>query len=304
MTSDRLIFFGTDAISVPSLIRLMAEDWNIVAVVTKPDSRTGRGQELTQPAVKRLAEAKGIPVLQPTKLRDIQSDLAALKPDAGIVVAYGKIIPGSVLELFPKGLINAHVSLLPRYRGASPIEAAILNGDDTAGVTLMRIDQGMDTGPTYDAAKIQLTGHETRHDLSEQLAELAAELLATKLTGILKGHLVPIPQDNTQASAVHMLSKADGLIDWSKPAAQLEREVRAYLGWPGSRTELTGAEVTITAAHTSPAQGPAGTAYKSPSSELAVYTTEGSLVIDRLKPAGKREMTGSEFLAGHPLPKQ
>jgi methionyl-tRNA formyltransferase len=281
----------------------MAENWNVVAVVTKPDSRTGRGRELTMPAVKRLAQAKNIPVLQPAKLRDIQSDLAALKPDAGIVVAYGKIIPPSILDLFPKGLINAHVSLLPRYRGSSPIEAAILNGDDTAGVTLMRLDQGMDTGPTYDAAKLQLTGRETRHDLSEQLAELAAELLSTKLTAVLDGHLVPVPQDNTKASTVHMLSKSDGVIDWTKPAAQLEREVRAYLGWPGSRTELAGAEVTITAAHISPSGGTPGTAYRSPSSELAVYASEGSLIIDQLKPAGKREMTGSEFLAGHPLPK-
>ena len=299
--TDRLIFFGTDAFSVPTLIRLLAEEWNIVGVVTKPDSHTGRGRELTLPAVKRLALAKGIPVLQPAKLRDCKAEITALRPDAGIVVAYGKIIPAPILKLFPKGLINVHASLLPKYRGASPIEAALLNGDNVTGVTLMRLDEGMDTGPTYDAEKVQLAGTETRLDLYEGLAETGAEFLAAKLAGILSGHLVPIPQDSAQTSTVGLIKKSDGLIDWNKPAATLEREIRAYLGWPGSRTHIAGADATITAAHVMPTDGPAGIAYKTPTGELAVYCGQDSLVIDTLKPAGKREMTGQEFLAGHPL---
>src|SRR4051812_6994759 len=155
---DRLVFFGTDAFSVPSLIRLIAEGWNIVGVVTKPDAPTGRGQQITEPAVKRLAAAQGIPVLQPSRLADIEPDLAELNAAIGVVVAYGKIISAAMLELFPKGFINVHSSLLPKYRGAAPIEAAILNGDSETGVTLMQLEAGLDTGPTYDEARLQLDG--------------------------------------------------------------------------------------------------------------------------------------------------
>ena len=301
MTRDRLVFFGTDAFSVPSLVRLLAERWNVVAVVTKPDSRTGRGRELTVPAVKRLAVARGLPVLQPHKLANIKDDLAALKPAAGIVVAYGKIIPGSVLHLFPKGVINVHASLLPAYRGASPIEAALLNGDEDTGVTLMQLEPGLDTGPTYDSSTVQLAGKENRLEMYEHLAEVGADLLATKLEAIMLGNIVPIPQDNTKASVTTLINKQAGRIDWSKPAEALEREIRAYLGWPGSRAQIAGTDVTITAARVLPKDGHPGTAHKTPSGELAVYAGHGCLIIDRLKPAGKREMTGPEFLAGHPV---
>jgi methionyl-tRNA formyltransferase len=300
-TSDRLVFFGTDAVSVPSLIRLLAEEWNLVGVVTKPDSRTGRGQEMSSPAVKRLAQAKRIPVFQPTKLSEINDDLAKLKPDAGVVVAYGKLIPVSTLELFPKGLINVHPSLLPKYRGATPIEAAILNGDDTTGVTLMQVEKGMDSGPTFVCSKLQLSGTETRADLYEQLSEMGAELLSAHLSAILQGQIVPIPQDHSLASHVSLITKADGNINWSEPGDVIERQIRGYLGWPGSHAKVAGADVIITAARTNPNSGVAGTPYKTASAELAVYTGQGSLIIDRLKPAGKREMTGPEFLAGHPL---
>jgi methionyl-tRNA formyltransferase len=301
MTPDKLIFFGTDAFSVPSLIRLLAEGRNIVAVVTKPDSHTGRGRELTPPAVKVLAAAKRIPVLQPSKVGGIEDDIASLKPSAGIVVAYGKIIPQRILQLFPKGLINVHPSLLPTYRGATPIEAAILNGDDMTGVPLMQLDAGMDTGPTYEASKVQLVGTETKLSLSEQLAELGAELLSAKLTDILEGTIVPIPQNSGHASTTNLIQKHQGVIDWSKPSETLEREIRGYLGWPGSRTKLSDTDVTITQVRKATASGEPGSAYKTPSSELAVYCGSGSLIIDTLKPAGKREMTGIAFLAGHPL---
>ncbi len=300
-TTDRLIFFGTDAFSVPSFIRLLTEHWNVVALVTRPDAPAGRGRKETMPAVKRLALAKDIPVFQPERIRDLAGELTALEPTAGIVVAYGQIIPRTVIDLFPKGLINVHASLLPSHRGAVPIEAAILAGDTATGVTLMRLDPGLDTGPAFDVAKLQLGGTETRLDLYEWLAELGADLLAAKLPAILDGNLVPIPQNNSHATHSKRLTKADGEIHWGKPAAELEREVRAYLGWPGSRTTIAGTPVTITAAHTSPHNGKASIPYRTPSGELAVYTTDGSLIIDHLIPAGKREMTGPAFLAGHPL---
>jgi methionyl-tRNA formyltransferase len=301
-TNHRIVFFGTDAFSVPSLVKLIAEKWNVVAVVTKPDSRVGRGQELTLPAVKKLAISANIPVLQPLKLSQIEGDLRTVKADCGIVVAYGKIIQPAILELFPSGLINVHASLLPKYRGASPIESAIRNGDDTTGVTLMQLDRGVDTGPTFDSSKIQLTGTETRPDLYARLADMGAELLSAKLLHILAGTIVSIPQDSSQANHVGLIKKQDGHIDWNKPANVIEREVRAYLGWPGSTTSVAGIEATITASHVGPRDGEPGKAYVSPSSELAVYSGNESLIIDWLKPAGKREMTGMEFLAGHHLP--
>jgi methionyl-tRNA formyltransferase len=290
MTKDRLVFFGTDAFSVAALVRLIAESWRIVAVVTKPDSRTGRGREFTYPAVKRLALASHIPVLQPARVAEAEQELRRLRPDAGIVVAYGKLIPQSIISLFPKGLINIHPSLLPRHRGATPIESAILANDTDTGITLMQLDTGMDTGPTYAQSKIQLTGTETRLGLYERLAEAGAEFLASKLPAILNGTIVALTQ------------KTQGDLDWNKPAVVLEREIRAYLGWPGSTTTLAGTLITITAARTLAQNGSPGTAFKTPGNELAVYAGTGALIIDQLKPAGKREMAGHEFLAGHPLP--
>ncbi|GAC1372093.1 MAG: methionyl-tRNA formyltransferase [Candidatus Saccharimonadales bacterium] len=298
---DPIVFFGTDAFSVPSLIRLLAEGWNIVAVVTKPDAPTGRGRLLTAPAVKRLAEAAGIPVLQPVKLADIEPDLAEMQATIGIVVAYGKIISAAMLELFQKGFINVHSSLLPRYRGAAPIEAAILNGDSETGVTLMQLEPGMDTGPTYDQTRLQLDGTENRETLYEHLAELGAELLCMRLPAILDGQIVPIPQDESAATAVSRISKEAGLIDWSKPGEVIEREIRGYLGWPGSRTHIAGTDVTITKVHLRPGAGSPGLAFVTDDHELAVYTSDGALVIDTLKPAGKREMPGTDFLRGHSL---
>ncbi len=302
----KIVFFGTDAFSVPSLVKLMAEDWNIAAVVTKPDSHTGRGRQITQPAVKRLAEVSHIPVLQPDNLADIEDELTKLHAQIGIVVAYGKLIPPTMLDLFPHGLLNVHASLLPRYRGASPIESALLAGDEETGVTLMQLEAGLDTGPTYDVAKLQLDGTETRIDLYEQLAELGADLLANSLSAILQEQMVAVPQDESEAVTVGRIKKSDGHIDWTKPAAQIERQIRAYLGWPGSSTTMLGADLTITAAHVArdiiiPVALKPGSPYKTEQGELAVTTGRGVLIVDQLKPAGKRDMPARDFLAGHPL---
>jgi methionyl-tRNA formyltransferase len=296
-----VVFFGTDAFSVPSLVQLISGGWPVAAVVTKPDSPTGRGQILSEPAVKRLATAASIPVFQPAKLSDIEADLKATGAVIGIVVSYGKLIPPSALQIFPLGYVNVHASLLPRYRGASPIEQAILNGDEETGVTLMQLEEGLDTGPTYDTSKIQLVGTETRPELYERLAEVGADLLTMSLAAIVREQVVPIPQDESEAVVVGRISKSDGVIDWAKPAINLEREVRAYLGWPGSRTEISGVDVTVTRARVATASGPAGAAYVTPEGDLAVYASTGSLIIENLKPAGKREMAGRDFLSGHSL---
>jgi methionyl-tRNA formyltransferase len=302
--SQRLIFFGTDAFSAPSLEALLAHKFNVMAVVTKPDARVGRGRELTAPPVKQIAQRHGIPVLQPEKLSDITSDIAALEPDAAIVVAYGKIIPQAVLDLFPKGLINVHASLLPKYRGSSPIEAAILNGDHETGVTLMKLNARMDAGPVYITSSLPLDGTETRPALYDKLSTFGAHQLIFHLAGIFDKSYFPQDQNDDEATYVRLITKADGVIDWTKPAARLEREVRAYLGWPGSRTQLLGADVTITAAHVLSGPTPGSDAYpglieiSADRTELRVNCGQDRLVIGRLKPAGKREMTAREFLLG------
>ncbi len=304
LSGHRLVFFGTDAFSIPSLIRLLGGAGNVVAAVTKPDRQTGRGQELTMPAVKRLTISRGIPVFQPTALADLKPQLDRLYVDAGVVVSYGKIIPPSIISLFPRGLINVHASLLPAYRGASPIEAAILNGDAQTGVSLMRIEPGLDTGPVYAATELPLVGTETRQELYERLAYLGADLLARHLSDILDGRLTPTPQDNHRVTTTGLITKQQGHIDWTQPAAVIERQIRAYLGWPGSHTTLAGTELIITAAHVSQSPQPSttpGTPFKTTDGRLAVACGIGSLIIDHLKPAGKRDMTAREFLAGHPL---
>lgn len=291
-TADRLIFFGTDDFSAPTLKALLADGFNMVAVVTKPDALVGRGRILTPPTIKTIAQAAGLPVFQPTKLSEITDELAAMRPDAGVVVAYGKIIPQRVIDLFPKGLINVHTSLLPKYRGASPIEAAIVNGDAETGVSIMRINAGMDAGPIYSQTRLPLAGTETRPELYEKLSRLGASELIRVLPNILSGHLMPVPQDDATATYVKLIQKTDGNIDWSLPAEIIERQIRGYLGWPGSRTALYGTEVIITAAHV------AGDGENLAKQLTTTAGENGVLVIDHLKPAGKREMTGQEFLAG------
>lgn len=286
ISDSRLIFFGTAGFSVPALEALLKAGFNIIAVITKPDKPGGRGQKIIVPTVKTIAEKHGLKVFQPLKFKDINEELAGLKPDAGVVVAFGKIIPQSAIDLFPKGLINTHASLLPKYRGPAPIEAAILNGDRGTGITLMQIDAGMDTGPVYVSEKLDIN-NQNRWEMYEKLSRMGAEMLVKFLPSILSGKLQPKPQDDSKASVVSMISKAEAEIDWNKPSKEIERKIRAHLGWPGSKTKLGGVEVTITAAHVGE-PGP---------KDLA----KNGLVIDKLKPAGKKEMTGQAFLAGHKL---
>lgn len=288
----RLVFFGTEAYSVPTLEALVVAGYDVAAVVTKPDAPQGRGRTLTAPEVKQAAERLGLPVLQPVRLRERAEELRALGATAGVLVAYGKIIPPAVLDLFARGIINLHPSLLPRYRGPAPIEAAILAGDAETGVSLMRLDAGMDTGPLYAQATMPLTGHESRAELYQRLFGRGTELLLEHLPAIVAGQLKPRPQGTIGASVTHLISKADGQLDLARPAIQLERQIRAYLGWPGSRIAVGGTDVIITSAHV------VTSAEAATRDQLVLPTSQGALAIDRLKPVGKREMSAAEFLAG------
>lgn len=229
------------------------------------------------------------------------TDLEPHKSELAVLTAYGRLLPQSVLDDFPLGIINIHPSLLPLYRGPTPIEQAILDGVGQTGVSIMKITAKMDSGPIYGQATLELTGVESKADLAQSLQKLGADLLIELLPNIIAGTAQPIPQNDAKATYCAKIIKADGLVDWYKSANQLEREVRAYLGWPGSQTKLNGQDVLITAAKIGYAHGPVGQPFKNEAGELAVYCGQHALIILKLKPAGKAEMTGQAYLAGHPL---
>ena len=249
-TSKTIVFFGTDEFSAISLRELIAKGFSIGAVVTKPDSRKGRGRELSKSVVKEIAEAHDIPVLQPTALRDIADDIQKFDSPIGVLVSYGKIIPQAIIDLFTPGIINVHPSLLPLYRGPSPVESAILNGDTETGVTIMQLTAGMDAGPIYSQITVPLVDTETAPELELQLGELGAQELGLTLPAIMSGTVQPTPQDETVATYCQLLTKADSTLDLSTlTAEQAERRVRAYLAFPKTKTTVAGQPIVITKAH-------------------------------------------------------
>ncbi len=296
-TNRHIIFFGTEEFSATSLRTLIEGGFTIAAVVTKPDSKKGRGHKLVAPTVKIIAQEHNIPVWQPAKLSDIASRIKSLQPVTGVLVSFGKIIPQTIINLFNPGIINVHPSKLPAYRGPSPIESAILHGDRQTGVSIMQLSAAMDAGPIYSFAPHDLTGTETQSDLYETLSDIGATELMKALPGIISGELQPTPQDEPAATYCQLIQKNDGIIDWNKSAHQLEREIRAYKEWPGSRTMIGTIEVIITKAHTeerSSAMMPDST------ERLGKQCGDGNwLFIDTLKPIGRKEMPVQAFLTGY-----
>lgn len=252
------------------------------------------------PLIKQIAETHNIPVIQPVDKADLIRLLAPYRHIlTGVVVAYGMIVPDEVLTHFSQGLVNVHASLLPRWRGPSPIEAALLSGDEATGISLMKLEASMDSGPVYNQVSRLITPQDTRLTLHHDLAALGAQTLSEHLASILDGQLTPMPQDESRATYCKLVQKSDGVIDWHQPAAMILRQIRAYLGWPGSRATLAGREVVITAAHLTHEAGPAGIVDTTPAGELIVYCKEGALIIDSLIPTGKREMSGADFARGY-----
>ena len=290
-TSAKIIFFGTEEFSLTALTALIDAGHDVVAVVTKPDSRRGRGRVMSAPSVKLLAEKHGIPVWQPERLADIADAVRTLQPVTGVLVSYGKILPQSLIDLFIPGIINVHPSLLPKYRGPTPIESAILNGDAATGVSLMQLAARMDAGPVYIAREYPLNGHETQLELAHTLAVIGSDLLLEHLSEIIAGDLSPTPQDDSQASYCALLQKSDALLDPTQlTAAEAERRVRAYFAYPKARIHYNGGQLIITAAHISPTKN----------TPLDLECRDGAfLVIDELiSPSGKR-MSADAYLRGH-----
>lgn len=301
-TSNQILFFGTEEFSLAALRGLIDSGYPIAAVVTKPDSKKGRGQKEVFSKVKQLALEHNIPVWQPLKLRDIIDDIKALMPVTGVLVSYGKIIPQDVIDLFSPGIINVHPSLLPTYRGSSPIESAILHGNNQTGVSIMQLSSAMDAGPVYTAKAYPLDGTETQPNLYDKLSVFSTSLLTEQLPSILDGSCIPVAQDNAAATYCQLIKKSDGVIDFTQSAVMIERKIRAYLAWPQSRTTLGTVEVIVTAARAT--ASPTQTAgfvdiIDEAAGILAVHTSDGLLYIDRLKPIGKKEMPVKAFLDGY-----
>ncbi len=292
-----LVFLGSGPVGLASL-EFLHEHFEIEAVITKPDPQSSRAPRL----VADYARQHQLPLLQPSnKLElDTLTQAAPFRARLGVVVDYGIIIPQTVISRFELGIINSHFSLLPEWRGADPITFAILSGQAETGVSIMKIVPALDEGDLLAQQRLSIDPHETTATLTDKLVQLSNDLLADVLPKYLDGQIQPYPQDTTQqVTYSRKLEKSDGEIDWNKPAEQLEREIRAYLGWPGSKTEIAGRRVTILEAQANDQSGPLGT-FKRDNKHIVAYCKTGSLVITHLKPDGKGAMSAEAFLAGTP----
>ena len=299
-----IVFFGSGQISLATINSLI-EKFNFEAIITTPDSRLHG--HVVEPAIKTWAVKNRTPVYQPTTNNELSKLVAKekFKSQLGVVAEYGLIIPVDVINHFPFGIVNSHFSLLPSWRGADPIRAGILAGDDKSGVSIIKITPGLDAGDILAQVEYPLPPDITTPQLTQELIKLNNKLLPKTLNNYLSGQAPLQPQSNIRQEPTYApkISKAAGQIDWAKPAEQLEREVRAYLGWPGSYTTLAGRQVIITDAHIENSQSKPNNFQPGDiltgDNNLVVQAGKGLLRIDRLKPAGKKEITGAEFTRGY-----
>lgn len=288
--SMRIVFAGTPEFAAEHLKALLASPYEVVAVYTQPDRPAGRGQKLMPSPVKQLALENGITVLQPPTLRneDAQAELAALKPDLMVVVAYGLILPQVVLDIPRLGCINSHASLLPRWRGAAPIQRAVQAGDAESGVTVMRMEAGLDTGPMLLKVSTPISADDTGGSLHDRLAQMGPPAVIEAIAGLDAGTLEGEVQDDSLATYAHKLNKDEARIDWSQPAEVLERLVRAFFPWPICHSTLNGEAVKVLAAQVSPEQGAPGTILGASKEGLVVACGNQALCLTRLQfPGGK-----------------
>lgn len=298
----RLVFLGTPQFAVPSLERILAEGHEVQAVYTQPDRPKGRGRELSASPVKQFALARGLAVRQPERVRrpEVVQELAALGPEVMVVVGYGQIIPQSILDIPPLGIVNVHASLLPKYRGAAPVQWAIARGEPVTGVTTMKIDAGLDTGDILLARPTPIGSEETATELAGRLSAEGADLLAETLVGLRAGAIAPHPQDNSLASHAPILRKEDGLIDWNLTAREVYNRIRGFVPWPGAYTRFRSGQLHVWKAH--PAEG---TAFGAPGSlliygrRLLVSCGEDSILeLLEIQLEDRKRVAAGEFING------
>lgn len=293
---------GTPDFAVPGLKALDNDArFEIVAVITQEDKAVGRHQELSFPAIKKAALDLDLPVLQPKRVKNIVTELKAMEADFIVVIAYGQILNETVLSIPKVACVNVHASLLPKYRGSACLQAPILNGDQEAGITIMLMDKGLDTGDILKQASIDLQGDESLEFIHDQLSEMGANILGNTLTDFAEGKITPIKQDETQSSYVKEIDKKDGEINWSKDALEIERQIRAYTPWPGAFTYLEGKLLKIIKAKTleiSDNNLKIGQIFKE-NKGLAIKCGQNALLILELQLEGKKITSAESFLVGH-----
>ena len=300
-----IVFFGSPPEAVESLSVLHAAGFQVVSVYTRPDRPAGRGNRMAPTAVKAWASERGLDVRTPDDLRShgVLEHLADTRADVFVVAAYGRILPRSVLDVPRLGVVNIHPSLLPRYRGPSPVQTAILDGVPETGVTIMKLDEGMDTGMILRASgPVPLDGTERTGELMSRLFSLGVRMLPDVLIGLSEGQLTPVPQDDSRASVTKIVRRSDGAVDWRRPARHLERMMRAYDTWPGIFTTWYARTLKILEAAVAEGArggGPPGTVFEYDGG-MAVFTGEGALELRRVQLQGRRAIDASDFLNGHP----
>jgi methionyl-tRNA formyltransferase len=299
----RIIFMGTPEFACPTLQKLIDRKDEVIAVITQPDRPKGRGQQTLPPPVKVLAEQHGIPVLQPVKVRvpEVVESIRQLAPDLIVVVAFGQILPKSLLDIPTHGCINVHASLLPRWRGAAPLNWCIINGDTETGVTTMMMDVGLDTGDMLVKKATPIDPEEDTQSLHDRLSVLGADALAETLDLLDAGKLVREKQDDALTCYASMLKKEDGLIDWSKDPRSIKNLVRGMTPWPGTYTYLDGKMLKVYRVKAAEGKGMPGTVIGTGRPGLEVACNDGSVVIEELQLEGKKRLPAGDFLAGYKI---
>lgn len=302
----RVVFMGTPSFAVPSLSALAAAGHEVAALVAQPDRPAGRGQALREPATKVWARERGVQVLQPEKVRDgrLATELGALRPDVLVVAAYGRILGKDLLELAPHGAVNVHGSLLPRYRGAAPVQWAIANGEVETGVTIMQVDEGLDTGDVLLQRALPIAPGDTAETLAGRLAALGGEALVDALDLLARGGIVPVKQDPAKATLARILAKEDGRIDWTRPAREIANRLRGFSPWPGAWTTLDGKGVKVLDAEAEDARAHEETWVPGAASAVAgrgvavrcAHPT--ALMVRRLQIEGKAPQAATDFMNG------
>jgi len=301
--SLKVVFMGTPEFAVPSLKALLDAGYEVVLVVTQPDRPAGRGRRITPPPVKEFAEKHGLRVIQPESLKsgDFLKLLKELSPDLIVVVAYGKLIPGEVLTIPKYGVLNVHASLLPKFRGSSPIQSALLSGERETGVTIMEVTEKLDSGPILLQESIPIGEDDNAGTLHKKLSTLGAALLVKAISGMVSGKLKPKPQDDSKATYCRKITKQMGRIDWSLDASSIVNMVRAFTPWPSAFTSFRGKLIKITDARAvdCPEGADPGTVISAGKGALVVKAGRGCVRVMRVKPEGRREMSAEEFINGY-----